>query len=208
MPKLLKVVNSSKNKPSKMPQESWKQLCGYAFGHIIFPVPKTNAVPMPTIVGEGDLDGDDYFVCWDDDILKALAQPRVRSRMKADEKVQLEQIEEYDNGSEGPRYRKGSPKWLEAAQDVMLDFSVVSRAGEITGKLFNLSVQMAKESKDGIYDRDARVFARAFKDSIDTLKHGGVVKLPVRLQHKISPEPSRVLLFRLKGEIRRGCEQM
>jgi hypothetical protein len=188
--KVLKVVSS---KPSRMPQESWKQLCGYSFGHIIFPVPKASAVPLPTIVGEGDLDGDDYFVCWDDDILQALAQPRVSCRMKADEKEQREKkISQYDNKAEGPKYQKGSPNWLEDAQDVMLDFSVVSKASEITGKLYNLSVKSANQSKDGIYDCDARAFARAYKDSLDTLKHGGVVKLPKHLQGKITPRSLHV----------------
>jgi hypothetical protein len=58
-----------------MPQESWTQLCGYAFGHIIFPIPKQSTVPLPIIVGEGDLDGGDYCVCWDDDVIKALLPP-------------------------------------------------------------------------------------------------------------------------------------
>jgi RNA dependent RNA polymerase len=189
--KLLKVVSS---KPSRMTLESWKQLGGYAFGHIIFPVPRNSAVPIPKIVGEGDLDGDDYFVCWDDDILKELSQPHISRQMKAEEKQQRDTIC-HDNEAEGPTCRKGSPNWLEAAQDVMLDFTVVSKASEITGKLYNLSVNTAKEAMDGIYNSDARAFARAYKDSLDTLKHGGVVELPRRLQDKITP-PSLQDCFR------------
>jgi hypothetical protein len=116
--KVLKVVSS---KPSRMPQDSWKQLCGYLFGHIIFPVPKTSGLPVPTIVGEGDLDGDDYFVCWEDKILHELAQPQVSCQMKAEEKEQRERIY-HNNQADGPVYQKGSPNWLEAAQEVMLGF--------------------------------------------------------------------------------------
>jgi RNA dependent RNA polymerase len=188
--KVLKIVSS---RPSRMPQKSWEQLCGYAFGHIIFPVPKRSPVPLPILVGEGDLDGDDYFVCWDDDILNILAQPKVSHRMKADEEEQRDKkFSQYDNEAEGPAYLEGSPNWLEEAQNVMLDFSVVSKANQIIGKLYSLSVKSAKESKDGIYDRDARAFARAYKDSLDTLKHGGVVELPKLLRDKITPRSLHV----------------
>jgi hypothetical protein len=57
---MLHVVN---RKPKQMPQASWNWLRNFSFGHLIFSVPKKskNAVTLPAIAVEVDLEGDDYF---------------------------------------------------------------------------------------------------------------------------------------------------
>jgi hypothetical protein len=53
--------------------------------------------------------------------------------------------------------------------------------------LYSLCTKRAEESDEGIWDADARAFGRAFKDSLDTIKHHVDVELPSHLREKIKP---------------------
>jgi hypothetical protein len=185
--KMLQVVS---RKPKQMPQASWDWLRNFSFGHIIFSVPKKskNAVPLPAIVGEGDLDGDDYFICWDEFIIKELEKKKARHRMREEEAKQRLIIRTGPSDStKGPPSRSGSACWLQEAQDLMLDFSRVKNVSELSGKLYCLCTKIAEESDEGIWDTDARAFGRAFKDSLDMIKHSGDVELPSHLREKVKP---------------------
>ena len=50
--------------------------------------------------------------------------------------------------------------------------------GELTGKAYNLSHKMARESQHGIYDSDAITFGKVFRDTLDFAKHGNKIGLP------------------------------
>ena len=50
--------------------------------------------------------------------------------------------------------------------------------GELTGKAYNLSHKMARESQPGIYDSDPIAFGNAFRDTLDFAKHGNKIELP------------------------------
>lgn len=56
-------------KPAEMPAFEWAHLCSMRFGIVIFATPKSNALPLPVKISNGDLDGDMYFICWDGEIL-------------------------------------------------------------------------------------------------------------------------------------------
>jgi hypothetical protein len=54
--------------------------------------------------------------------------------------------------------------------------------GEMTGKAYNLSHRMARESQHGIYDSDPIAFGNAYRDTLDFAKHGNKVEFPSHLQ--------------------------
>lgn len=57
--------------PSDMSTKQWRWLCGLPFGGIIFSA--RGPVPMPSQCAAGDLDGDYYFVLWDEAMVNGLA---------------------------------------------------------------------------------------------------------------------------------------
>ncbi|KAL3800488.1 hypothetical protein ACHAWO_000168 [Cyclotella atomus] len=72
----MKFIPVLKSKPSEMTEEMWDMLCSYEFGTIIFGSPNcSNDTPVPNMIADGDLDGDTYFVLWDDDILRTMPNP-------------------------------------------------------------------------------------------------------------------------------------
>ena len=58
--------------------------------------------------------------------------------------------------------------------------------GELTGKAYNLSHKMARESQHGIYDSDPIAFGNAFRDTLDFAKHGNKVEFPSHLHARLS----------------------
>merc|ERR1712238_131548 len=77
--KLVSVIGS---KPKRMSSDDWKLLCSYDFGTIIFPKSKLSA-PLPCVIADGDLDGDDYFVLYDDVILDHLLHSKDKLTSKS-----------------------------------------------------------------------------------------------------------------------------
>jgi hypothetical protein len=184
--KMLRVVSS---KPKLMKKDTWEWLCVFPFGHIIFSKPKEFSAPLPMLVGEGDLDGDDYFVCWDDVILKHMGSKAVKTRMhKEEDKQRRDALQENTAMKAGPCHRRGSSAWLQEAQNLMLNFDTLKQISTLTGKLYGLCTRTSDESNDGIYDKDARAFGRGFKDSLSVLKHGGQIELPSHVCEKIKPK--------------------
>lgn len=182
-----KFVPVVSRKPEGMPKESWEWLRSMKFGHVIFGAKRKHheAVPLPCIIGDSDLDGDDFFICFDKLLLVELERIFNQRQMKAEESEQKEQVrKEKPNSQRGYKYRKGSPTWLQEAQANMLDFSNRANIGKLTGRLFKASVEAAENSQHGIWDPDARAYAKAFKDSLDVMKHGRKVELPMRLKEK------------------------
>ena len=58
--------------------------------------------------------------------------------------------------------------------------------GELTGKAYNLSHKMARESQHGIYDSDPIAVGNAFRDTLDVAKHGNKIELPSHLHARLS----------------------
>ncbi len=44
--------------------------------------------------------------------------------------------------------------------------------GELTGRAYNLSHKMARESQHWLYDSDTNTFDKALRDTLDFAKHG------------------------------------
>jgi hypothetical protein len=178
-------------KPTDMPDHVWDWLCNKPFGTIMFSRPKDrmNAAPLPALVGEGDLDGDYYFVLFEKGLIKSLEKtfdgPRMRQEVKIQENdLRAQQV----NSKEGPPFKEDISKdgdWFAAAQTKMLDIEYQKNVGAVIGNMWNLSSKIAEESDEGIWDRDARACAKASKSAIDTLKHGLGVDLPSRLKLQV-----------------------
>ena len=170
-----------------MSKSTWDWLCKQSFGCILFANPKNSSVrPLPETIAGGDLDGDLYFICWDSVILNSLTQPDIQKSMKQNQYV----------GTMKPKDQshKGSPKWLQEAQEMMIDTPRMKSISELTGKLYNLSVTTAKESNQHMHDDNARAFAQAYKDALDMAKHGSTVHLPAHLHDKVKPVRLRTML--------------
>ena len=65
--RLLPVLTS---KPMVMNQTDWNFLNRFSFGVIILGNSCPGFQALPTLVADGDLDGDLYFVCWHEEIIK------------------------------------------------------------------------------------------------------------------------------------------
>jgi hypothetical protein len=50
--------------------------------------------------------------------------------------------------------------------------------GELTGRAYNLSHKMARESQHGLYDSDTNTFGKALRDTLDFAKHGHKIGFP------------------------------
>ena len=68
--KILTVIGE---KTDDMTVDEWHLLCSYKWGTILFGTPrKQKTTPLPCLIADGDLDGDDYFICWNNQILRHL----------------------------------------------------------------------------------------------------------------------------------------
>eukprot|EP00934_Nitzschia_sp_Nitz4_P008980 Nitzschia sp. Nitz4//scaffold316_size20630//3027//5458//NITZ4_008655-RA/size20630-snap-gene-0.1-mRNA-1//1//CDS//3329547511//8970//frame0 len=182
--KMLEIV---KGRPEGMTEDSWQWLRNMKFGHIIFSVPRNRyeAVPLPMTIGDGDLDGDDYFVCFDKVILRELDTIFRGVQMQKALAQQLEQVRNSrPNDDTGPSLNNGPPSWFQPAISNMLDISNRGMVNKLTGKLYNASVEQAENSSLGIWDPDACAFANAYKASLEVLKHNTPVTLPAHLREK------------------------
>lgn len=77
-------------KPAKMSKLDWKFLKELPFGLIMFSSPKSpQAISLPEQIAGADLDGDDFFVCWDRNIIVAVksAAQIYKSKDKSPDKI-------------------------------------------------------------------------------------------------------------------------
>ena len=83
-------------------------------------------------------------------------------------------------------WRNGVGKdWFTHAQEDMLKLDHIAGVGKLTGLLYRKSEKLGKESKDRIWNPDARAFAKAFKQSLDAYKHGNAIELPKHLEAEV-----------------------
>eukprot|EP00804_Cyclotella_cryptica_P029472 CCRYP_011281-RE/>CCRYP_011281-RE protein AED:0.21 eAED:0.21 QI:965/1/1/1/0.88/0.84/19/194/1883 len=180
-----KILSVLKRKPNGMSAKDWESLCAYKFGTVIFGLPKSkDDTPIPCLIADGDLDGDLYFVLWDDEILDNLLHPKNYTTKKAFSLLtKLEAIDKskcFVNKSAklDKPYQKN---WFSSAQDEMVDVKKIGLSTKLVGSLYRLC-QMYSKKDNGffdIYDEDALAFAQAYKDSMDVQKHGGKSTCPL-----------------------------
>eukprot|EP00980_Cylindrotheca_fusiformis_P008093 scaffold1722_cov120-Cylindrotheca_fusiformis.AAC.23 len=153
--------------------EAWSQLCNLPFGLVVFPLNQA----LQTQIAEGDLDGDLYIVFWSSKILSNI-------RKTKDLCCDINRPPAKPNTLQR-NHSDTSPNWLEETQIEMLNCETVKLKSELIGSLYNKCHGVGKLSKQHIYDKDARAYARACKDSIDSGKHDCKVRLPTRLHSQL-----------------------
>jgi hypothetical protein len=80
--RLLPVVHAQ---PAGMSDEHWEWMLSLPFGGVMFST-QGEGVPLPMICAAGDLDGDLYFLCWDESILSHIT-PRAEPTATASASV-------------------------------------------------------------------------------------------------------------------------
>jgi hypothetical protein len=170
---LLPVVNK---KPAKMFKADWELLLSIPFGILLFGNPRGDEAPLPERIAGGDLDGDLYLVCWNEEII---------SHIRPVEKVEFsDDCKHVGKTADEDRTTK-SNDWLSEAQDVMLDADRYRQINLLTGKLYSASCKVADESEDFMHDKVAIQLARAYKLSLDLQKHGGRLRVPASVRERI-----------------------
>lgn len=179
-----RVLEQLTCRPVRMSPEDWDWLLSLPFGAILFPDAPAGMKPMPTLIANGDLDGDLYFVCWDRKVLASLQDAGV---VKA---ISYEQ----DAGAEPGEVARGAAapppendEWLEGTWKLMMDCARTSEIRSLYPKLYNLSCQTADQHEEGLFMHhpDARAYASAFSASLDFQKHGKPIPLPEHLLQQL-----------------------
>ena len=170
-------------KPESMPDEDWNWLNDQLnFGVIIFSNPRSGMKSIPERIANGDLDGDLYLVCWDENILNSMKACPLSDEISD------------DNNNNGKLSTGDSnPNWLKDAQDIMIDASVNNGIGRLTGILYRMAEKIADNSDLTLRHPDANACYEAYNSCLEFAKHGRDIILPGHLIEKI-PANLRSLL--------------
>ena len=169
-------------KPKKMRKDDWNLLCSMEFGLIIFSRPKSKGkLSMPQMLS-GDLDGDFYFICWEDKITKQIKHSegiseRVKELMKkhrANKKAKKESSSQDKN--------KKTNDWFRNVQDLMVDTTTRRDHKDLVSSTYKLA------ETSNFNDKHALKFDAAYKQALDLHKHGGKIDLPKQVYNKNFPE--------------------
>jgi hypothetical protein len=155
-------------KPATMSHADWDMLTGLAFGGLVFGKPRQGQRSLPSQIG-GDLDGDLYFVLWQDEI---------RSHIPLSRQVHCDDA---DAGDEPFQSRQWNDRWFREAQEYMCDVPAIVARSDVISSLY-------KSWKTAIEDGDntnAIHFGRGYKNALDIGKHGGLIPLPFSLWGKL-----------------------
>jgi len=157
-----------------MDQEQWDYLASRPMGEIIFhnKKPFSEGIGLPMMTGEGDLDGDLYFICWDENIITHCDIP---IKQDADHR---ESGDIFEYPFPEIYSESDADDWLRKSQVHMTDPRNKDDK-KFIGKLYN-------ELKSGKHNaHDNFLLGMAYKECIDGQKHGGKIKLPDFLAKKI-----------------------
>ncbi|GFH61987.1 hypothetical protein CTEN210_18463 [Chaetoceros tenuissimus] len=164
------LVKLVKSKPEKMSSEDYKWLCELPFGAVIFGFPRKGCHTMPSAIAKGDLDGDRYFIIWDEEILKHSQAPLL-----------VDKILPSDEKDENTKEVIDDPDWFTKAQDFMVN-PETGLVAALIGKLYKASEKAADDDEDNkMMNEDAMAFADAYYDALENAKHGTKIKLPQHL---------------------------
>mmetsp|Transcript_85388 Transcript_85388/g.150959 ORF Transcript_85388/g.150959 Transcript_85388/m.150959 type:complete len:641 (+) Transcript_85388:52-1974(+) len=163
---LLPLVTS---KPDGMSEDDWRALTERHFGEVLF---SNEGNPIPQSISEGDLDGDLYFVCWDDSIVRHV-KPAACTEAAGNCGKEASQKQEQLAG-----------RWLAEARQYMLSGGA-AKTKSMIGKLYCAGEKVADKSPLGLDDPDARALFRAYSQAIDAGKHGNSIDLPEHLRKKV-----------------------
>jgi ribosomal protein L24 len=179
--RLIRVV---KEKPPFMSVDDYKWLLGLPFGGIIFGSALPGQRPMPSMIADGDLDGDNYFICWESSIISRIASVHDFVLVEDTNHTILKSVsssrQEYNNN------------WFRHAQEILCDVQTLGQQQMLIGKLYGIWQELIKNKTA---DRKS-IFAAgiAYKQSLDIQKHGGKVNLPSKLWNQV-PSKCRHMLI-------------
>lgn len=166
-----RLLKTMITRPRCMSSVTWDWLQDLSFGAIIFST-AGNGMPIPMICAEGDLDGDLYFVCWDENIICSLKQ-RSLSHVLYTPTQPKQQSKSSRN-----------PNWLRDAQAHMTDPSAKEEYAFI-GKLYKEMEKLHVSSPQGMDDPDAIAYANAYVNALNRGKHGVEIDLPRHLRASV-----------------------
>ena len=180
-PKDSRVLEQLTRRPRGMSAQDWEWLLTLPFGVIFYPDAPAGMRPMPTLIANGDLDGDLYFLCWDQEVLTSLNSAGMV------EAVVCEPDAEADLGAgvKGVAAPPGNADWLGETQELMMDCARISDVRKLYREFYKRSGEIVDEHADALFMHhpDARAFARAYSASLDYSKHCRPIRLPVHLHH-------------------------
>ncbi|OMO70271.1 RNA-dependent RNA polymerase, eukaryotic-type [Corchorus capsularis] len=124
---------------------------------IVFP--KHGKRPHPNECSGGDLDGDNYYVCWDRKLIPLMSKPPLS----------------YDSSAVDPNDPSSSiPVSVENIKENFLNFVVSDQVGKIS----NYHMAFADSEIDGANSPQCKKLAELFAVDIDCAKTGKSVKIP------------------------------
>ena len=174
---LLPLVTS---KPEGMADTDWQFLSSLPFGAIIFGNALPGEASLPSKIARGDLDGDNYFICWNSEMIGQIQKHN----------IQITAAGEFDDG-----IMKCCPRndnWFLDAQNCMSEISRISRLHGLIGKLCMARKKLCKDC--GPECPDAEAFGIAYKDSLEVAKHGKKIRLPAHLWGCFSEDVQSLLI--------------
>jgi hypothetical protein len=182
-----RLVRVIQTKPPRMCDSDWIFLSQLAFGGIIFGNPShPGQTPLPEQIANGDLDGDLFFVCWEQTILSYLSSYGENggdSTTTADnDNSNLCRLQN-EASAAGRRLEEGiacyNSNWFREAQEYMADIQQLKNQRELISKLHKAWHDTIE--KEGYHHPDTEQLGEAYKEALDVVKHGGLVTLSEHL---------------------------
>jgi RNA dependent RNA polymerase. len=173
----IKVVMS---KPMNMSKKDFDWLSSLPFGVIIFGFPQNGMKPLPTMIANGDLDGDRYFLLW---------EPSIVTHVNVSA---LSNEENKQHSTNENVIAKEATDWLSKAQQFMVDQSTTEVKALVMGQLYCASGKAADDDKE-TFLLNAVFYAKALYQALDNGKHGTKIALPNYLWHAINKKFHRHL---------------
>eukprot|EP00854_Cymbomonas_tetramitiformis_P021506 gene21506-25865_t len=172
--RILPVVTSC---PEGMSPAVWTWLEQRPLGEVLFS--NAGSRPMPETVAAGDLDGDYYFVCWDN-LVVANIQPRELQDAAGHNLVDNQESKVLAKETACTLPSQSDEDWLGKVHGHMTDVEVLKESLMI-GKLYKAMERKSASSPLGADGPDYLAFADAYLQSIDRGKHGNSFSLPEHL---------------------------
>jgi hypothetical protein len=173
-------------KPAAMLDEHWEFLLSLPFGAIAFPDVPEGKRPSAASLSKQDLDGRQYFVCWDAEVLAHLnaSQESLESmhgmHFGLGTAATHAVSERAGNGS--PSEAMVNKRWLEDAQLIMSDGVSIWDHQMLAGILHKLAEKATDLPEDEfVRDEDFSALAHACEHAMNYWKRGDQVKLPMHL---------------------------
>lgn len=176
--RMLPVVTE---RPPAMDPHDWEWMLQLQFGAVIFSgLGGAWLRPIPADLANGDLDGDHYFMCWDEALL---AHVRERELASTSDAAVIESEEHPALEAEDKEPIERGDGWLAQVQRKLTDGSLIREKSRV-GRLYNAMKKRVGEAEAGMDDPDALALGAATVQALEREKHGGAIRLPKHLHDK------------------------